>query len=741
MVFSRGNAWISLLRNSQRLLVKRGFIIGGGTATAIATVYYFDATNEKRFKNALERHFTTVHADIITKMNKRPSGAFPTREQLIKSLREDDFDVLVIGGGATGAGVALDAQTRGLQTALVEYDDFASGTSSRSTKLIHGGVRYLQAAIFGLDYEQYRMVKEALFERANLLHIAPHLSYPLPIMLPIYKLWQVPYYWFGIKAYDFVSGKRVLKNSYYISKAQALEKFPMLKKESLKGALIYYDGQHNDARMCLSIILTAIRHGAKAINHVKVEALLKDSDGKLRGAHVRDMVSGAEWDVKAKAVINATGPFTDSIRKMADPTVEPICMPSAGVHIVLPGYYSPSNTGLLDPATSDGRVIFFLPWEKMTVAGTTDAKSDVTFAPAPSDRDIEFILQEIRRYLSPDVSIRRGDVLSAWSGLRPLVRDPNKKDTASLARNHIIEVSPSNLITIAGGKWTTYRHMAEETIDAAVKACNLKPRNGCITPGLMLEGGHEWNPLLYIHLVQDYGLEVDVAQHLCSTYGDRAFVVARMCKMTGKRWPIVGHRLHNEFPYLEAEVRYACREYAMTAVDVIGRRMRLAFLNTYAAHEVLEDIVDIMAKELKWSDAEKKRQIKMGREFIDEQMGQKARAQSVCNVSLNLNPEEMQAAKSRFNLLDADGKGHITVNDLRRHFREHGEKLDERLLHELLNEVDLNKNGEIELTEFYQLYSGLKGGQISQNRLARYLDEMQSIEMQPISVSRSGGGV
>ncbi|TKR92966.1 hypothetical protein L596_007512 [Steinernema carpocapsae] len=733
----------------RRLFTKRGILIGGAViGSTVGGLWYLDASNPRRFKSQVSTYFRVAHADanaseIQAELNKRPSGQLPTRKDILDSLKQEEiFDVLVIGGGATGAGVALDSQTRGLKTALVELNDFSSGTSSRSTKLIHGGVRYLQAAIFGLDIEQYRMVKEALFERANLLDIAPHLSCPLPIMLPVYKWWQVPYYWAGIKMYDFVSGKRVLKHSFYIDKEKALERFPMLKKESLKGALIYYDGQHNDARMNLAIVLTAIRHGAKCANHVKVDRLLKDGEGRVCGARVKDMVTGTEWDIKAKSVINATGPFTDSIRQMADPETKPICQPSSGVHIVLPGYYSPSNTGLLDPSTSDGRVIFFLPWERMTVAGTTDAHSDVTFSPMPSDQEIEFILQEIRGYLGKDVSVRRGDVMSAWSGLRPLVRDPNKKDTKSLARNHIIEVSESNLITIAGGKWTTYRHMAEEAVDAAVNACNLIPRNKCITPGLMLEGGHEYDPLLYIHLVQDYGMEVDVAQHLANTYGDRAFVVARMCKMTGRRWPIVGHRLHDEFPYLDAEVKYAVREYACNAVDVIARRLRLAFLNTYAAHEVLPLVIDIMAKELNWNKAEIRRQTEMARDFINNEMGQEARALSVSQVSLNLTREEMDSAKAKFNLLDKDRKGHITVNDLRRHFRDHGEKIDERLLHELLNEVDLNKNGEVELAEFFLLYSGLKGGQIAQNRLVRYLDEFQpAAPAAKITVTRSGGGV
>ncbi|CAJ0568211.1 unnamed protein product, partial [Mesorhabditis spiculigera] len=625
-----------------RRAAKAGLALLGGSAAAI---YAIDVTNENRFKNGMKQYFRTAHADLLTELNKRPSGQLPTRTDIVSKLKQEEFDILVVGGGASGAGVALDAQTRGLKTALVEFDDFSSGTSSRSTKLIHGGVRYLQAAIFGLDIEQYKMVKEALFERANLLEIAPHLSCPLPIMLPIYSWWQVPYYWFGIKA------------------------FPMLKKDNLRGALIYYDGQHNDARMNLAIVLTAIRHGAKCANHTKVERLLKDENGKVCGARVRDMIKGEEYDIKAKSVVNATGPFTDTIRKMADPTTEPICAPSAGVHIVLPGYYSPSNTGLLDPATSDGR--------------TTDAASELTHSPAPKDQDIEFILNEIRGYLSQDVNVRRGDVMSAWAGLRPLVKDPNKKNTASLARNHIIEVSESGLITIAGGKWTTYRHMAEETVDAAIKAHGLKPVNGCMTPGLKLEGGHDWDPLLYIHIVQDYGMEVDIAQHLANTYGDRAFVVARMCKMTGKA-----------FPYLDAEVRYAVREYAATAVDVIARRLRIAFLNTYAAHEVLPEVVRIMAEEL----------------------GSKGTGCFKRTLPTSLTRTE---------------RGHITVNDLRRHFRQRNQKIDERLLHELLNEVDLNKNGELEIAEFFQ------GRQVVQNRLVRYLDEA-SLE---VPVHRSGGGV
>jgi glycerol-3-phosphate dehydrogenase len=486
---------------------------------------------------------------------KLAATPLPTRSAQLQALRDKEFDILIIGGGATGCGVALDAASRGLKVALVEKFDFSSGTSSRSTKLIHGGVRYLQKAILGLDFEQYRMVKEALAERGNLVQIAPHLAHPLPIMLPVYKWWQLPYYYAGIKCYDLVAGRQLLKTSYILSKTKALELFPMLKRDKLVGALVYYDGQHDDARMCIAIAVTAARLGANIANHTEVLDLTKGRDGSgktvLTGAKVRDRQTGDEFTVRAKCVVNATGPYTDFVRQLDNPENRKICQPSSGVHIVLPDYYSPANMGLLDPSTSDGRVIFFLPWEGVTMAGTTDNPCQVTDNPAPTEAEIQFILKEIRNYLSPDVNVRRGDVMSAWSGIRPLVLNPNARDTQSIARNHIIEVSNSNLVTIAGGKWTTYRHMAEETVDKCIEVCKLSPALPCLTKGLLLDGAHEWSPTLFIRLIQDFGLDNEVAQHLANTYGDRAVKVARLAQITGKRWPVVGRRLHEEYPYIE----------------------------------------------------------------------------------------------------------------------------------------------------------------------------------------------
>jgi len=547
----------------------------------------------------------------------------PPRRHQIEALKKNELDILVIGGGATGCGIALDSVTRGLKTGLVELDDFASGASSKSTKLIHGGVRYLQKAIFNLDYEQYKMVREALRERANLLEIAPHLSAPLPIMLPIYKWYLVPWYWVGLKAYDLVAGTKNLKWSYFLSRKRALEVFPMLKRENLKGAIVYYDGAHNDARMCLSIALTAARRGALVANHVAVTSLIKDPDNKICGAQVKDQLSGQEWTIKAKCIVNATGPHTDTIRLMDDPKAVKICAPSSGVHIVLPGYYSPQSMGLLDPATKDGRVIFFLPWQKYTIAGTTDRECEPSFHPGPTEDDIQFILKEVRKYLAPEIDLRRSDVLAAWSGIRPLVRDPSRPNSESLVRNHIVHTSESGLVTCSGGKWTTYRQMAEDTVDEVLKNHpDLKSKaKPCQTVGLMLEGGDSWTPTLHIQLVQDYGLEPEVATNLAESYGDRAFVVAEMASQTGKKWPKVGKRIHSELPYIEAEVRFATKEYAATAVDVIARRLRISFLNVTAAEEALETIVGIMAEELNWSKSEQKKQIKEALDFMEREMG------------------------------------------------------------------------------------------------------------------------
>ncbi|KAJ5226661.1 Glycerol-3-phosphate dehydrogenase [Penicillium citrinum] len=558
-------------------------------------------------------------------------------QDLKRSQKEDEpYDLLVIGAGATGSGIALDAATRGLRVAMVERDDFSSGTSSKSTKLVHGGVRYLEKAFWELDYNQYKLVKEALRERRWFLNTAPHLSSWLPIMVPLQKWWQAPYFWAGCKAYDLLAGSEGIESSYFLPKSKAIDSFPMLKRENVIGAMVYYDGAHNDSRMNVSLAMTAALYGSTVVNHMEVTGLTKDADGKLCGAKVKDVIPGKngqkpeEFTIRAKGIINATGPFCDAIRKMDEPDTKEIVAPSSGVHVILPGYYSPSNMGLIDPSTSDGRVIFFLPWQGNTIAGTTDAPTEITPHPEPSEADINWILKEIRGYLASDINVERGDVLAAWSGIRPLVRDPNKTSSQALVRNHLVSVSRSGLLTCAGGKWTTYRQMAEEAVDEAINAFKLTPRpskdvpdisgvggSGLVADGATLDGtcqthqvrligAHGFSKTLFINLIQHFGLETDVAKHLTESYGDRAWQVAALSAPTHERFPVRGCRISALYPFVDGEVRYAVRhEYAQTAVDVIARRTRLAFLNAEAALEALPQVIDLMGDELNWTPSRK----------------------------------------------------------------------------------------------------------------------------------------
>lgn len=612
--------------------VFRRFLLPGAVATTGAVLAYSYRPRDIPGHSQPAVPPPTFSADGSFKLPRFPR--VKSRDEQLSDLRKSsqpssvEYDMLIIGGGATGAGVALDAATRGLRVAVVERDDFSSGTSSKSTKLVHGGVRYLEKAVWNLDYNQYELVKEALKERKYFLQTAPHLSSWLPIMLPLDKWWKAPYYWAGTKFYDFLAGSEGIESSYFLTRSKALEAFPMLKPTDLVGALVYYDGAHNDSRMNVSIAMTAALYGATVVNHAEVTHLIKDDQGKLCGAKVKDLVASKdgrsvdEITIKAKSIINCTGPFTDSIRKMDDPDCRDIVAPASGVHVILPGYFSPGKMGLIDPSTSDGRVIFFLPWQGNTIAGTTDSPSTISPNPLPDEKSIEWILSEVSHYLSPEINVRRGDVLAAWSGIRPLVKDPKAKNTESLVRNHLIDISSSGLLTCAGGKWTTYRQMAEECVDAAIQEYGLVPKSvddaprvsgtemvddgaildgSCQTHKVRLVGAHGFSNTLFIPLIQHFGVETEVAKHLTESYGDRAWTVASLCKLTDKRFPARGERISQLYPFVDGEIRYAVRhEYAQTAVDVLARRTRLAFLNAQASLEALPKIIDIMAQELKW---------------------------------------------------------------------------------------------------------------------------------------------
>lgn len=519
------------------------------------------------------------------------------REDQIARLKSESFEMLVIGGGATGTGVALDAASRRINVALVERDDFASGTSSRSTKLIHGGVRYLEQAVKRFDRSQFNLVRDALHERATLINIAPHLAKPLPLVTPIYNPLQVPYFTTGLKLYDALAGKSNLASSRFVDAKEAIDRFPMLKHEGLSGAVIYYDGQFDDARMNVTIALTAAQEGAAIANHVETIALRKNTDGQLCGATVRDTLTGDTWDIDAQVVVNATGPFTDQIRHLDDPDAVPMLRVSSGVHLVLGKQFSPPATGLLIPETEDGRVLFLLPWLDYTLVGTTDGVGELSDNPKASEEEIEYILRHIRKYFAVPAS--QDDILSSWAGLRPLVSDPKASDTAKLSRDHVINISDSGLLTIAGGKWTTYRKMALDAVNTAIAHANISVDRGSQTETLKLIGAKNYCPTGGSTLQTDYGLDFEVAHYLNRAYGDRASQVAALAQADQAQ------RLAPAHPYLEAEVRYAVRqEAARSAIDVLARRTRLSFLDLQAARQAIPRTVAILQEELGWDAAQ-----------------------------------------------------------------------------------------------------------------------------------------
>lgn len=518
------------------------------------------------------------------------------RQENLQKLKDGNiFDLLIIGGGATGCGVALDAAARGLKVALVEKNDFSEGTSSRSTKLVHGGVRYLEMAIKKLDRVQYNLVRDGLHERGLLLKNARHLSNRLSLVTPLYKWIDVPYVFAGLKFYDILSGKQNIGHSRLLSRKEALRRFPGLKAEGLKAGVLYFDGQFHDARMALSLALTAEDQGAVISNHVAVIGLLKES-GKISGAELQDSLTGESWQIKARGVINATGPFVDHIRLMDNPDAAKILSASTGIHIILDKRFAPPDTGLMIPETEDGRVLFVLPWEDHAIVGTTDEPAEVTEHPKPLETEINYLLRHVARYFN--LKVERSDIKAVWSGLRPLVSDPKAADTARLARDHVIEDSAAGLLTIAGGKWTTYRKMALDTVDHALGMFNLSaPKPACQTEQLPLLGSAAYSETGEQKLTEQYGFAADITAYLNRTYGDQADKVAALT-LEG-----FAARLVENHPVLEAEVLYAARcELAERVVDVLARRMPLALLDTEAAKQAVPRVLEIMAKELSWDE-------------------------------------------------------------------------------------------------------------------------------------------
>jgi glycerol-3-phosphate dehydrogenase len=391
--------------------------------------------------------------------------------------RHEPWDIAVIGGGATGVGIAVDAASRGYSTVLLEQSDFGKGTSSRSTKLVHGGVRYLQQGNISL-------VMEALKERGLLLRNAPHLVHDLPFIVPNYAWWEAPFYGIGMKVYDLLAGKYGFGRSQVLSREETLAHIPTLSQDGLRGGVLYHDGQFDDARLLIDLASTAAEHGACLLNYAQVVALEKAGDGFLRGLTFRDEETGAEHALHAHCVINATGPFCDELRLIDDPEAKPMIAPSQGVHLVLPRAFLPGEAAIMVPHTRDGRVMFAIPWHGHVVVGTTDTPiPDCPLEPTPLAHEIDFILETAGDYLAQRPT--RGDILSVFTGIRPLVKAGEHANTAALSRDHTIQISSSGLLTIAGGKWTTYRRMAEDAVDHAIVLGHLEEKP-CVTRELRI---------------------------------------------------------------------------------------------------------------------------------------------------------------------------------------------------------------------------------------------------------------
>ena len=491
---------------------------------------------------------------------------------MLKQVRErtEPWDMIIVGGGATGAGVAVDAATRGYSTLLLEQHDFGKGTSSRSTKLVHGGVRYLEQGNVSL-------VIEALKERGLLRQNAPHLVSELPFIVPSYAWWEGPFYGIGLKVYQVLSGKYGFGPSELVSKEETLKRLPNVNAEGLTGGVIYYDGQFDDTRLLINLVATAAEQGATLLNYAKVTSLHKGDDHIVNGVSWENLETGEAFQARARVVVNATGPFTDAVRHMAEPDVTKLIAPSQGAHIVLDRSFLPGNTAIMVPHTSDGRVMFAIPWHGHTLVGTTDTPiTEAPLEPVALEQEIHFMLETAALYLEKKPT--KADILSVFAGIRPLAKAGEGSNTAALSRDHTIHIDRSGLVSIAGGKWTTYRNMAHDCVDQASTLADL-PEKACVTKTLNIHGYHP-NAAKFGDL---------------SFYGSDAPAILKLVEED----ETLGLRLDFDLPYIEAEVIWAAREeMARTVEDVLARRTRALFLNSKAALRMAPRVAAILAKEL-----------------------------------------------------------------------------------------------------------------------------------------------
>ncbi|MDA1087703.1 MAG: glycerol-3-phosphate dehydrogenase/oxidase [Verrucomicrobia bacterium] len=485
--------------------------------------------------------------------------------------RTSPWDMVIIGGGATGLGTAVDAASRGYDVVLFEQCDFAKGTSSRSTKLVHGGVRYLQQGNVSL-------VTEALKERGLLLQNAPHLVDDVAFIVPSYEWWESPFYGIGLKVYDLLAGRYGFGKSETLSREEVIAEIPSINPEGLRGGTRYYDGQFDDARLAINLATTAFEQGATLLNYARVSAINKDEDGVAGGVTIVDAETGQEHRIDGRVVINATGPFADAVRRLDNPDAKPIIAPSQGVHLVLERSFISGDAAIMVPHTDDGRVMFAIPWHDVAVVGTTDTPIDeISLEPRAFDEEIDYILETANRYLQRPAT--RDDILSVFAGIRPLVKAGDAEDTAALSREHAILVDPdSGLLTAAGGKWTTYRKMAEDIVDQAFVLADLEPEP-CMTRDLQIHGYHR--------RAERFGR--------FDFYGSDAAEIENLTQSD----PALAERVHPELELTAGEIIWFCRrEMARTVDDVLARRSRSLLFNARAAMQATDAVARVMAREL-----------------------------------------------------------------------------------------------------------------------------------------------
>ena len=543
-----------------------------------------------------------------------------SRSETIEKLKSNFFDIVIIGGGSTGVGIALEAASRNLKVALIESHDFAYGTSSRSTKLLHGGVRYLEQAFKNLDRKQFKQIKTSLKERSTVCQIAPYLTKKIPIIIPLYKWEQIPYYYLGLKVYDLISGSRSFGPTQFLSSEEILTIFPQLKSNSLKGGVLFYDGQFNDARMNISVALTAYEHGALLLNHAKIIDLLKNNE-KTVGVKVQDQLSNEVFYIQSAVVVNATGPLSDSIRKIDYPKAPSIIEASSGTHLVIDNFFGYKNKnskslnnhdyGLLIPKTSDDRVLFVLPWNKKILVGTSDIPTEKQELPLPTKEETSFLLQSINDYFVEPITVN--DIHSTWAGIRPLIKQSSsEKSTSEIPRELLIEASNSGVITIAGGKWTTFLKAAKDVVEYILSTTIIRSDLPSQLSSIKIIGTKGYHQNLAKDLANKHHISLEIANYLVSSYGDRSLIILQ-------QYPLKFRSILVEnFPYIQSEVLYAIDyEYSCSPVDLLTSRIPLAFIDQKAAFKALPIVVKIMEEKLNWDPEYSKNELNKGKEFLN----------------------------------------------------------------------------------------------------------------------------